>query len=227
MTRLLSAPAWLLGPTLGLALAGCNALNSSTDHTIAEQRTAPPAAIVVQPFALSPEDAPPDSAASSDADKAAEKFRQSLAAHLVAAIDKMGLPAQGADAALPPGGSVVTLAGSFVSVPGGDSADPPIVILANAWPDVVVDIQIYDDGKSGDRLYEDREIEIADTSPLIAQGEPGGEPTMPATGTARTAISPALQAKLDAAAADGAAQIARQLAPFFADQGWIAPQAGS
>ncbi len=50
---------------------------------------------------------------------------------------------------------------------------------------------------------------------------------MPATGTARTAISPALQAKLDAAAADGAAQIARQLAPFFADQGWIAPQAGS
>jgi hypothetical protein len=222
MTRVLSAPAWLLGPTLGLALCGCNALNSSTDHTIAEQRTAPPAAIVVQPFALSPEDAPPDSAAAgSDAGKAAARFRQSLATHLVAAIDKMGLPAQGPDAALPPG-SVVTLEGSFVSVPGGDSVNPPIVTLANAWPDVVVDVQIYDTSKADDRLYEDMEIRIADTSALIGQGEPGDEPTMPASGTAKTAISPALQAKLDAAAADGAAAIAKQLAPFFADQGWIA-----
>jgi hypothetical protein len=224
MTRLLSARAWLLGPTLGLALCACNTLDASTDHTIAEQRTAPPAAIVVQPFALSPEDAPPDSAASSDADKAAASFRQSLASHLIAAIDKMGLPAQGPDAALPPG-SVVSLEGSFVSVPGGDSADPAIVSLANAWPDVVVDVQIYDTSDAGDRLYEDMEIRIGDTSPLIPQGEPGGEPTVSAGGAAK--ITPAIQAKLDAAAADGAAKIARHLAPFFADQGWIAPQAGS
>jgi hypothetical protein len=219
MTRLLSTRTWL-GPTLALALGGCNPLSGSADYTIAEQRTARPAAIVVQPFALSPEDAPPESAASSDADKAAASFRQSLASHLIAAIDKMGLPAQGPDAALPPG-SVVTLEGSFVSVPGGDSADPAIVSLANAWPDVVVDIQIYDTSQAGDLLFEDMEIEIGDSGPLIPQGEPGGEPTEP--GAAKTEITPALQAKLDAAAADGAAVIARHLAPFFADQDWIAP----
>jgi len=118
MTRLLSGPTRRLCAILGLMLGGCNPLSGSADSSIAEQRTAPPAAIVVQPFALSPEDAPPDSAASGDADnKAAETFRQSLSSHLVAAIDKMGLPAQGPDAALPPG-SVVTLEGSFVSVAG-------------------------------------------------------------------------------------------------------------
>jgi hypothetical protein len=222
MTRLLSAPAWLLAPALALALCGCNALNSSADNTIAEQRSAPPAAIVVQPFALSPEDAPPDSAAAgSTADKAGARFRQSLASHLVAAIAAMGLPAQGPDAALPPAGSVITLEGSFVSVPGGDSADPAIVSLADAWPDVVVDVQIYDTSETGDRLYEDMEVRISDTNPLVPKAEGGGEPTMPATG--KTEISPALEAKLDAAAVDGAAAIAKQLAPFFADQGWIAP----
>lgn len=225
MTRLLSAPAWLLGPTLALALGGCNALNSSADHTIAEQRSAPPAAIVVQPFALSPEDAPPDSAAAgSAADKAAARFRQSLASHLVAAIAEMGLPAQSPDAPLPPAGSVITLEGSFVSVPGGDSADPAILSLANAWPDVVVDIQVYHTSETGDRLYEDMEVRISDTSPLVPKGEQGGEPTVPASGSA---ISPATQAKLDAAAVDGAAAIAKQLAPFFAGEGWIAPTAGS
>ena len=216
--------------TAVLSLTGCNTVNSAADSTIAEQSMARPAAIVVQPFAISPDaPAPTGSASGDDAGQAASRFSESLAAHLVAAIRQMGLPAIGADAPLPPGGSVMTLEGTFVSVPGGDSAEPAIVSLANSWPDVVVDVEIYDTSDAGDRLLEDMEFRLTETDPLMPAGEPAGEPTEPqGSGAAgQTAISPATQAKLDAAARDGADQIATQLRPFFAERGWIAAPAGS
>ena len=230
-----------LGLTLGLpvmaalALLGCNTVDSAADATMAEQHMERPAAIVVQPFAISPDAAAPasgasGSAAGDDADQAASRFSESLAGHLVTAISAMGLPAVGTDARLPSSGNVMTLEGTFVSVPGGDSAEPAIVSLANSWPDVVVDVEIYDTSDAGDRLIEDMEFRISETSPLIPAGEPVGEATEPqgASGTAtQAAISPAMQAKLDAAARDGADATAKQLRPFFEDHGWIAPAAGS
>jgi hypothetical protein len=228
-----------LGLTLGppvmaaLSLLGCNTVDSTAEATMAEQRMARPAAIVVQHFAISPDAAAPASGASGsgdNADQAAQRFREALAAHLVTAIRAMGLPAVGVDAPLPSSGSVMTLEGTFVSVPGGDSAEPAIVSLANSWPDVVVDVEIYDSSDAGDRLIEDMEFRISETNPLIPAGEPAGEPTEPqgAGGTAtQAAVSPAMQAKLDAAARDGADATAKQLRPFFEDHGWIAPAAGS
>lgn len=217
-----------LGLTLGLpvtaalSLLGCNTVDSTAEATMAEQHMARPAAIVVQPFAISPDAGASagtaGSASGDDAEQAAQKFRQSLAAELVTAIGEMGLPAVSADAPLPPAGSVMTLEGTFVSVPGTDSAEPAIVSLANSWPDVVVDVEIYDTSDAGDRLVEDMEFRISETNPLIPPGEPQG-----AGGTAaQAAITPAVQAKLDAAARDGADAIARQLRPFFEDHGWIA-----
>jgi hypothetical protein len=224
-----------LGLTLGLpltaalALVGCNTVDSAADSTIAEQSMARPAAIVVQPFAISPDaSAPTGSTSGDDAAQAASRFSESLAANLTAALRAMGLPAIGADAPLPPGGSVMTLEGTFVSVPGGDSAEPAIVSLANSWPDVVVDVEVYDTSDAGDRLLEDMEFRLTDADPLIPAGEPGGEPTQPAAGaTAQATISAATRAKLDAAARDGAHQIATQLRPFFAERGWITAPAGS
>jgi hypothetical protein len=225
------ALALTLAPSVMLGLNGCNTVDSAADYTMAEEHVARPAAIVVQEFAISPDaPEPPGGAQASgnDAEQAAGKFRESLAAHLVTAIRAMGLPAMSADAPLPSSGNVVTLEGAFVSVPGGDSAEPPIMSLANSWPDVVVDIEVYDTSDAGDRLFEDMEFRLSETEPLLSGGEPAGEPTAPeGSGTAQAAISPAIQAKLDAAARDGAAAIAKQLAPFFADQGWIAPPAGS
>ncbi|MGH6917297.1 MAG: DUF4410 domain-containing protein [Geminicoccaceae bacterium] len=221
-------------PVMALSLLGCNTVDSTAEATMAEQRMARPAAIVVQEFAISPDAAQPPaapaaSASGNAAEQAAEKFRESLAAHLVSAIRAMGLPAVSTDAALPSSGNVMTLEGAFVSVPGGDSVEPAIVSLADSWPDVVVDVEIYDTSDAGDRLVEDMEFRISETNPLIPGGEPGGEPTAPqrASGAAQPAISPAIQAKLDAAARDGADAIARQLRPFFEDQGWIARPAGS
>jgi hypothetical protein len=229
-----------LGLTFGLpvtavlSLLGCNTVDSAADSTMAEQRMARPAAIVVQPFALSPDAAaPPGGAAGSasgdDAEEATQKFSEQLAAHLVTALRDMGLPAVGADAPLPSSRNVMSLEGTFVSVPGGDSAEPAIVSLANSWPDVVVDIEIYDTSDAGDRLLEDMEFRLTDANPLIPAGEPAGEPTEPQVGGAagQAAISPAVQAKLDAAARDGADAIAKQLRPFFADRGWIAQPPGS
>lgn len=217
----------VLPVTALLSLAGCNTVDSAAESTIAEQRMPRPAAIVVQPFAISPDAAAAaGSAAGSpsgdDAEQAAQKFREALASHLVAAIGAMGLPAVSTDAPLPPGGSVMTLEGTFVSVPGGDSAQPAIVSLADSWPDVVVDIEIYDTSDAGDRLVEDMEFRISDTNPPIPPGEPAGGPTEPQGAQAQPQISPAVQAKLDAAARDGADAIAKQLAPFFAERGWIA-----
>jgi hypothetical protein len=224
------APALGLSVTAALSLLGCNTVNSAADSTIAEQQMTRPAAIVVQPFAISPDTAaPPAGAAGSTsgdgAAQAAQTFREALAAHLVSAIREMGLPAVGADAPLPPAGNVMTLEGTFVSVPGGDSAEPAIVSLANSWPDVVVDVEIYDTSDAGDRLLDDMEFRLTEANPLLPGSEPRGEPTEPQG--AGSAISPAMEAKLAAAARDGADSIAKQLRPFFADRGWIAPAAGS
>jgi len=217
--------------TAALSLLGCNTVDSAADSTMAEQQMARPAAIVVQPFAISPDAAaPPAGAAGSTsgdgADQAAQKFSEGLADQLVSALRAMGLPAVGADAPLPPAGNVMTLEGTFVSVPGGDSAEPAIVSLANSWPDVVVDVEIYDTSDAGDRLLDDMEFRLTDTNPLLPGSEPAGESTEPQA-AGGSAISPAIQAKLDAAARDGAEEIAKQLRPFFADRGWIAPAAGS
>ncbi len=85
---------------------------------------------------------------------------------------------------------------------------------------MTVDVQIYDTSEEDDRLFEDMEFRISEANPLLVPGTPPGEPTVaPAR---QSAISPAVQVKLDAAAKDGADTIAKQLAPFFADQGWIA-----
>jgi hypothetical protein len=222
------APALGLSVTAALSLLGCNTVNSAADSTMAEQQMARPAAIVVQPFAISPDAAPSADAAGAsadDADGAAQKFQADLAANLVSALREMGLPAVGADAPLPPAGNVMTMEGTFVSVPGSDSAEPAIVSLANSWPDVVVDVEIYDTSDAGDRLLDDMEFRLTEGNPLLPSGGPAGEPTKPEG--AGSAISPAMEAKLAAAARDGADSIAKQLRPFFADRGWIAPAAGS
>lgn len=220
-----------------LALAaGCVGVDSEAEDTIAEQRVALPVAIVVQDFAISPDGpvaatgATPEAASgSSDAGQAAQRFSESLTANLIAQIRKMGLPAIDSDAPLPSTGGVISLEGQFVSVPGGDSVEPAIVTLAQRWPEAVVGIDIYDTSDSGDRLVEDLEFRVGDSNPLIPRGAAGSEPTAPAASEAdgQAVITPAIQAKLDAASQDVAQAIARQLEPIFADQGWIARPASS
>jgi hypothetical protein len=213
--------------TLTLLVTGCISVDSEADRSIAEQRMARPAAIVVQDFALSPDAPEPAPAAgvttsgsATEAIPPAQLFQGALATNLVDEIRRMGLPAIRPDTPLPSSGNVVTLEGRFVSVPGGDSADSALVSFAEAWPDVVLDVEIYDTTETDDRLVEDFEFRLTDTNALIPAPPPDTGATEPATG--QPAISPALQAKLDAAARDGARKIAEQLQPFFADQGWIA-----
>jgi hypothetical protein len=212
--------------TLTLLVTGCISVDSEADRSMAEQRMARPAAIVVQDFALSP-DAPDPSAGTGAAASGSgagavpptQLFQDALATNLVDEIRRMGLPAIRPDTPLPSSGNVVTLEGRFVSVPGGDSAESALVSFAEAWPDVVLDVEIYDTSETDDRLVEDFEFRLTDTNQLIPAPPPDTGATEPATGPA---ISPALQAKLDAAARDGARKIAERLQPFFVDQGWIA-----
>jgi hypothetical protein len=217
--------------TLTLLVTGCISVDSEADRSMAEQRMARPAAIVVQNFALSPDapdPAPAGGAASGSATGAiapTQLFQDALATNLVDEIRRMGLPAIRPDTPLPSSGNVVTMEGRFVSVPGGDSAESTLVSFAEAWPDVVLDVEIYDTTETDDRLVEDFEFRLTDTNALIPAPPPGTGSTEPSSG--QPAISPAVQAKLDAAARDGARKIALQLQPFFADQGWIARPAAS
>src|SRR5919106_23058 len=205
--------------TLTLLVTGCISVDSEADRSMAEQRMARPAAIVVQNFALSP-DAPEPPAAASGAIAPTQLFQVALATNLADEIRRMGLPAIRPDTPLPSSGNVATMEGRFVSVPGGDSAESTLVSFAEAWPDVVLDVEIYDTTETDDRLVEDFEFRLTDTNALIPAPPPGTGSTEPSSG--QSAISPAVQAKLDAAARDGARKIALQLQPFFADQGWIA-----
>jgi hypothetical protein len=227
IARVLSA-AFVIPALMATLLSGCNTLNESAEHTMAEQRLAPPAAIVVHEFTISDQSAGGKNAVASDAEGAARAFQESLASHLVTAIRAMGLPAALPSAPLPPVGNVVTLEGSFVAVPAEDSADSAIVRLAQAWPGVVVEVQIYDTTETRDRLLEDREFQISETSSMSLDATAAG-PTVPASKGqgAGAPISQAVQAKLDAAARDGGQAIAKQLQPFFADQGWLAHAPGS
>jgi hypothetical protein len=217
--------------TLTLLVTGCISVDSEADRSMAEQRMARPAAIVVQNFALSPDapdPAPASGAASGSATGAiapTQLFQDALATNLVDEIRRMGLPAIRPDTPLPSSGNVVTMEGRFVSVPGGDSAESTLVSFAEAWPDVVLDVEIYDTTETDDRLVEDFEFRLTDTNALIPAPPPGTGSTEPSSG--QSAISPAVQAKLDAAARDGARKIALQLQPFFAGQGWIARPAAS
>jgi hypothetical protein len=137
----------------------------------------------------------------------------------------MGLPAERAGAPLTTSGPILSLEGQFISLAGDDPSAPGIVGFTADWPNVVADIQIYSRSQAGDRLSEDLEFNLADAN-QAPERMPAGVLDRLLDEAARIGspvaeLPPAAAADLDAAAAAAASAAARQLATYFADQGWI------
>jgi hypothetical protein len=222
--------AWLAA----LALCSCTSVDTAAERQIAEQRLPRPAMIVVNDFAVSPDEVQPgqpwsgsrllQDTARTEAEKAVgHAFADEFTTALIAEIRNLGLPAAGADAPNLPSGDVVTIEGQFISL-AGDPSQPGIVGFSGDWPDVLADVQIYGSDASGERLSEGIEVSLSDHA-LPAAILP--DPTITAgQATTGRVVSPEAQAKLATAARQAAATVADQLKPYFADQGWVAPAHG-
>jgi hypothetical protein len=148
-----------------LMLGGCTSVDSAADRQIAEQRLPPPAAIVVHDFAVAPDEVDPgrplagarlvqDTARTEREKAVGHAFAHEFTTALIEEIRKLGLPAQGADAANLPSGDVVTIEGRFISL-AGDPSQPGIVGFSGGWPDVVADVQLFGTNSRGEELSED------------------------------------------------------------------------
>jgi len=202
---------WLLP----LVVWGCTSVDEEPDRQIAEERPPRPAMILVQDFAVAPdevESARPWSGPRlvEDSDRTVGEravghaFAGEFATALVAEIRELGLPAErGATSDLPLS-ETLTVKGRFISLAGDPSA-PGIVGFAGGRPDVIADVQLYGTGRNGDELSEDIEVSLSeDGASVPAALLP--DPTITA-GTVATvpALSADQRAELSTAARQAAA----------------------
>jgi hypothetical protein len=165
--RAVRRPALLATLTIG----ACTSVDSAAERQIAEQRLPRPAAIVVQDFAVSPEEVQAGRAWSSDRlvqetgrterEKAVgQAFADEFTTALIEELCELGLPAQRAEAANLPSGHVVTIKGRFISL-AGDPSQPGIVGFSGGWPDVVADMQLFGTNSFGEEFSEDLEVSVS------------------------------------------------------------------
>ncbi len=233
----MTAPRWAFATVM--LLAGCT---QSTSQIETASELPRPQLVVVQDFAVWPGEVQLDPGISGTidetlhgnslpprSDKEREIGRQvadALADKLVVEIRDLGFQAQ-RGAAVPPGnGSALLVTGQFVSVDQGNRAERVAVGLGAGRSDVRVRAQVFEVGPNGRSLAD--EIEVDAKSGL----QPGMAETMGAGALAghlltATLVSGSLQVADEAvgasvvADADRAAKgIAKQLASFFAEQGW-------
>jgi Domain of unknown function (DUF4410) len=224
----------LLSPLLAL---GCVSVNGEADQEIAAERMPRPAVILVSDFAVAPEEVDPtrfsgtrlirDNSPTATERAVGHRFAGTFATTLVDEIRKMGLPAERAGAPLAPGGPILSVEGQFISLASGGPTAPGVIGFTADWANVVADIEIYDRSKAGDRLSEDLEFDLADAN-QPPERMPSGVLTKlheqsTGLGSPEIGLPPETAAGLDAAAAATARVAAKQLATYFADQGWIQP----
>ncbi len=240
---MIAAPRLARLPGLWTALAlpwlvlGCLNVNSEAVPEIAAERMPRPAVILVSDFAIAPEEVNPtrfrgtrvirDSSRTAIERAVGHRFAGAFATNLVEEIRKMGLPAERAGAPLAAGGPILSVEGQFISLASGDPTAPRVIGFTADWANVVADIEIFSKSAAGDRLSEDLEFDLAAAN-QPPERMPAGVLTKlsresASLGSPAIGLPPPTAADLDAAAAATARVAAKQLATYFADQGWIKP----
>lgn len=221
------------------ALAGCTSGSSQIETGAMLPR---PAVVVVQNFAVAPGEVQLDPGLSGTIDETltganapprtarelqvGRQAASALADKLVVEIRDLGIPAQRGTAMPADTKNGLLVTGQFVSLDQGNRTERVTLGLGAGRSDVRVRAQVFDVGPTGRKLVE--EIEVDAKSGL----QPGMAETMGAGAIAghfvvSTLASGGLQAVDESvgasvvADADRAAKgIAKQLASFFAEQGW-------
>jgi hypothetical protein len=220
-----------------LALSACTSVQ--TEDQYAGAKLPRPDVILVSVFAVSPDEVDLDRAPGADLMRAVEgtprtkeeidaghQVARALAQELVYEIKDLGLNAQLSDQAPTAGQQAVEIEGQFVSVDEGNRAERMIIGFGAGRSDVVVDVQVYG-GQDGSQLLEKLSVDaksglkpgIAETFPV---GAVAGSVVVAAAVSTTVAVgSEEFGANVVADSDRAAKGIAKHLAVFFAEQGWI------
>jgi hypothetical protein len=229
---------------LVLAMAACSPARVQPMHSYAGSTLPRPTVVVVNDFAVTPEEVKLDRGLSSrlksmlfDSSSTSEqeseigrKVAAAVSKTLVQEIQKLGLPAMQGNATAT-GGSTLVVTGQLLSVDQGNRTRRNLIGLGAGRSSVEADTQLYynyagtapqfvasyeADSESG------RKPGAAETMGVGAAT--GAATHMAATSAGTSAASEALSADVDDLGKNMAKEIAKHLAQFFASQGWIPPQ---
>jgi hypothetical protein len=219
-----------------LAVAACTSSGTSFEATMPEPR---PDAIIVEPFAASPDEIRTsetlverlktmagDTPRTPDERAVGRKVADAIADRLVLEIRDMGLPAQKGTAAPPEAKSPLFITGQLVSIDEGNRAERVIIGLGAGRSDVRVQTQVYEGVGGVRRLVEEIEVD-AKSGMTPGMLETAGVGALTGHVVASLAVGGALHVASEdlatgvVADADRAAKgIAKQLSAYFGRQGW-------
>lgn len=233
--------AWSIGATLILILAGAGCTQTQSDYRYAGTGLPRPDLIVVHDFAVAPDEVRLRYGLVARVEEDFETERRSqqeqavgqqvataLAESLVAEIRDLGLPAERASTATA-SGDVVAVDGQFVSIDQGDRTRRMIIGFGAGRSQVIVNVQVYDEAGERQQLLDEFQVD-ADSGrkpgmgPMVGVGvaAAAGVATAVATGAGVSVGAEALSDTVVADADRAAKGIAKQLAVFFTQEGWIA-----
>jgi len=219
------------------AIAGCTSVQTEQAYT---GPTLPkPDMIVVYDFAVSPDEVQLGSGLIADVQqsmsgtprteqeqKAGHMVADAFARHLVAEIQDLGLPAQRVAAGTTPAEGSVSVDGQFVSIDEGNRAERMVIGLGAGRSDVRVHVQVYD-GAPGGTPLEQLEVD-ADSgrkpgaAEMLGVGAVAGHLAVSAAMAVGTDVADeTLSATVEDDADRAAKGVAKHLAVFFTEQGWI------
>jgi hypothetical protein len=223
-----------------ILLAGCT--SSSSVNQTAGDRLPRPQVVVVQDFAVAPDEVRLDPGLSdmveetlkgtSGSPRTARELEvgrqvaSALAEKLMIEIEDLGLPARrGAD--LPPGVRIgLIVGGQFVAINEGNEAERVVIGLVAGRSDVRLRAQVFEVTPQGRRLVDEIEVDaksglkpgLAET--LAAGALTGGLSTAVVGGVGLNVVNEEFGSSVVVDADRAAKGLAKQLAALFAEQGW-------
>ena len=224
----------ILAIVAAAALAGCTSVQ--TEEQYAGPRLPRPEVIVVYDFAATPGEVELDTGLSAEImeamngtprteqeQKAGHLVADAFARHLVAEIQDLGLPARRGSAA-PPGS--VAIDGLFLSIDEGNRTERMVIGLGAGRTDVRIYLAVYD-GAPGGTPLEQFEINANSgrkpgAAEMLGVGAIGGHLAFSAAAAVATGVgSETLSATVEDDADRAAKGVAKHLAVFFTQEGWI------
>ncbi len=234
------AGAVLVGGVALAGLAGC-ARTSAENVNVLAVGLPRPQMIYVHDFAVSADTVALDSAlgaralemakgtATEDRIKIGQEIARIVTTNLVDEIRQRGLPAAVAPGAAPVPGPSLSVEGQYLSVDEGNRLKRMVVGFGAGASEVRTLVQVYETTNEGRRLVEDFYVTVLSPrkpglGPMAGAGAAAGRAAASAATSAGISVLGARSQTVEADAKHAAEEIAKVLAKFFAEQGWIAPQ---
>jgi len=238
-----SAPTGLTIAAMTLiVMAGCARV--STEHVQKSIDVLPrPQVILVHDYQVSPNEVQLDGAISSQIARAVkstpkpeaqlkveQEVSRVLTTTLVDEIRKLGIPVEPATMASPVAGPTLSIEGQIVSIDEGNKAKRLAIGLGAGASEVRTLTQVYEvTSAGGHHLVEDFYTTVKSSrrpgfGPMAGMGAAAGIAASHVAAASGVGVATSLSQTVEADVKHGADQIAKELAKFFVQQGWIAQE---